>query len=242
MITTASAVIPFVFASISSLSIFTAGIDSVEFLGNFSVAPSSNFSIHAGCQVNFWRALEFGAFSQSFLDRIVINGFLLADSGAELRFNRSAVIGELHFLVRPTALPANVYVEPGCDFTPAALYIDIEGTVWAAGHNASMPLIRGHFDCEYVRSRARFAMIDTNNGFYMFRGSCEPDRDGVQFVLAAIFTPYTAPGLDSRTELMMITFAGVVGMLLIVSMISCCYLRRRRRFHQEAEELTTYGI
>jgi hypothetical protein len=90
-------------------------------------------------------------------------------------------------------------------------------------------------------------MIDTTNGFYFFKGFCQPDPDGVCFRLSAIFTPYTTAGMDQWTETMIGSISAVVGFIVILSIISTCYLWRRQRAMPEierqegVERLATYG-
>jgi hypothetical protein len=150
---------------------------------------------------------------------------MVIDHGAVVHLTRAKITGEIHFAVRPAQLPATVYVAAGCEVAPSAISIDLEPSGWPSALNTSTPLMCGHFDCQLVQSRGRFAMVDTSGGFYLFRGFCQEDC----FVLTAVFTPYTTAGVDPVMVAMVASIGGVVSLVVMLAIEFSCYLCRRRR-------------
>jgi hypothetical protein len=249
-ITTASGILPFVFSQISHLRLFAPGIDPVEFIGHFSVASSSDFAIVAPCTVHFWSALEVGAFARAFLNRVFVqtSGSLSVESGASIQFARSVFMGEVHFHMRPAQPLGRINVEADSDFSPSALFIDLAAADWSTPLNESFPLICGQFDCEFVHSRSRFAMIDTAEGFYMFRGYCGEDESVSCYVLTSVFTPNTPTGVDDWTLALIWSIAGMVIVVVLLTILFSWYLYRRRGLQSEIEppegstRLRTFGV
>jgi hypothetical protein len=236
-ITTASGSLPFVFSQISRLSLFTAGINRVEFIGGFSVAPFSDFAITAPCVVYFWSALEITAFSRAALDRVFLQstGFLFVESGADIHLTQSTVIGEIRFQMRPDQPLGRISVGAGSDFSPSGLYLDFAAAEWSSPLNESIPLICGQFDCGYVEARSRFAMIDTAEGFYMFRGSCRANENSSCFVLTSVFTPNTTAGFDDFTYALIGSIAAIVVIVVVLTILFAWYLHRKRRAQSEID-------
>jgi hypothetical protein len=127
--------------------------------------------------------------------------------------------------LRAGIAPATVSVDEESDFLPSAVYLDLEASNWNSTINTSAPLVCGCFDCQYVQSRGRFAMVDTPGGFYMFRGFCQESC----FVLTAVFTPSTASSGDYLVVIMVASVSGFAGLAVLAAMTFSWYRQKRRK-------------
>jgi hypothetical protein len=136
-----------------------------------------------------------------------------------------------------------ISVDPGCHLVPSALHIDaLEAD---AASNESVPLVCGAFDCELLHSRARFAMVDTRDGFYMLRGICSTAGNATCYLLTSVFTPNTTAGIDDFTIAMIWSIVALALVVVLLAIVFSCYLRRKRGIQAEMEgskPLRTYAV
>jgi hypothetical protein len=238
-IETDSRVLPFNFANISELSVTSDSISAVDLIGNFSIAPGVHFTTRGSesdPEVRFLGPFTAPGLSLAFLDRVAIAGGMWIGGLAVLTLNNSSVTGEVHFQTRMNEPPPFLEIGDGCRFEPTAIYLIVEPPMDVdLMLNATSPLICGNFDCPLVQSRGRFQIIDSDDGFYMFTGSCREIRAGFCFDLTYTFTLYDDQSWSPVTWLL-IGLAGSICVLVTVTatILACrCKQKAEGQIHEE---------
>ena len=224
VIETESSHLPFTFVNVKTLTINSAK-DFVEVMGNVSVAAKSYFQVKRDLPttVLFWETLALGEFVEAALDNVWLHECLIMGRRSMVKFTAATVRCDIRFQADLDGKAPLIDVHEDTDFLPEAIYFDVTST--GPGETESLEpakLISGHFDCEYVHARERYAYADVEKGFYTFTGSCVTASDKTEtYWLKAQFVEHAdGETLDYMTKVLIaVTVSAVVIVVIVVIVI-----------------------
>ena len=239
IVETPTSYLPFSFDSIRTLTINT-NKDYVEIMGNVSVASNSYFNIPRSfpTTVIFWNTLAFGDFCEALLDNVWLHEQLVLGRRTQIQLKASTVRCDIYFQTKLQEKTPLIEVHRDTDFLPEAVFFDVklDDSLVDASDNRTMRLITGEFDCEYVRSKERYAMVGAVGGFYTITGSCTINSDNTEtYLLSPRYTVDSKPGLDNTTKaLVAVTVSAVVVVTVVIVVV--LVVRRRKKAAKNTED------
>ena len=233
IVETPTSYLPSSFDSIRTLTINTDR-DYVKIIGNVSMAANSYFNIPEvprtfPTTVIFWNTLAFGDFCEALLDNVWLHERLVLGRRTMIQLKASTVRSDIYFqtkLQEKTPL-----IEVCTDFFPEAAFFDVklDASLVDVSDNRTRRLITGEFDCEYVRAKEGYAMVDAEGGFYAFSGSCTINSGNTETdLLTPRYTVDNKSGLDNTTKaLVALTVSAVVVVTVVIVVV--LVVRRRKK-------------